>query len=67
MYLKELEHSVPGVKPIRLPRSTAEKFEKRPPLTWTPKELSFLMNRADLNPLDIQKQYTALGWDVPRL
>jgi len=61
VYLKELEQSVPGLKVQRLPRSTAEKFEKRHPHTWTPKELSFLMNRASLVPED---EYAALGWDV---
>jgi ATP-dependent helicase/DNAse subunit B len=63
-YLKELEHSIPGLEPIRLPRATADKFEKRSPLTWTPKELSFLLNRADLKLPDLKKYYTALGWDI---
>ena len=61
VYLKELEHQAPGLEAIRLPRSTVEKFDRRPPLTWTPKELSFLMNRAQLDP---KSPYTALGWDV---
>src|SRR5207245_2806049 len=38
----------------------AEKFEKRSPQTWTPKELSFLTNRAQADPRPL---YQAMNWD----
>ncbi len=60
VYLKDLERENPGLKAVRVPRSTADKFEKRSPQTWTPKELSFLTNRAHGDPRPL---YQALGWD----
>lgn len=61
VYLKEIEQESGGAKPKRLPRSTPDKFEHRNPLTWNPKEFSFLINRARLDPKAL---YQALGWDL---
>jgi ATP-dependent helicase/DNAse subunit B len=61
VYLQELQRSLPNLKPARLPRALAEKFEIWSPTTWTPKELSLLLNRAALNP---QPFYAALGWNT---
>jgi len=60
VYLNDIERENPGLEPVRVPRSNAEKFDKRAPLTWTPKELSFLVNRAQQDPRPL---YQALSWD----
>jgi len=61
VYLQELKRSAPGNDADRLPRGTAEKLVHAPfnqPLTWTPKEFSFLANREKVYP---EALYKALG------
>jgi RecB family exonuclease len=60
-YLKNLEQEIPGLSTSRIARATAEKFESQSPLLATPKELSFLVNRAKFDPRPL---YQALSWDI---
>src|ERR1019366_8498396 len=65
VYLQELERINPGLEAKRLPRSMADKFKDRSPLTCTPKELSVLINRARLD-REAKSLYAALEWDAPK-
>lgn len=47
-------------KARRLPRSWPDKLADRPAHQWTPKELSFILNRAGADP---EPLYAALGWN----
>jgi len=61
VYLQELKQSEPGITFGRLPRGTAEKLGQAPfnqPMTWTPKEFSYLANREKVYP---EALYKALG------
>lgn len=62
VYVQELLRATKA-KPVRLARSLPEKLKQRPAAGLTPKELSYIINRAGADP---QALYRALGWNIAR-
>ena len=62
VYLREMQRADPALTLQRLPRARTEKFKHRSPLDWTPKELSFFINRFPTG--DPGVFYRAIGWDL---
>ena len=62
IYIQELLR-VHKAKPARLPRSLPDKLKERAAVSLTPKELSYVINRAGAIPDPL---YAALGWDSAR-